>query len=103
MTDNTQEQSAKIAHTTQELDHIVDMHEMFVDNSLDGIFDKMGYTKNTDFRKEAIRLITDWHNKQMSELLDRLESKAFYDPSGTSPLINPREIQAERNKLEAEL
>ena len=37
------------------------------------------------------------------KLLDRLESKAFYDPSGTSPLINPREIQAERNKLEAEL
>ena len=45
-------------------DHIVDMHEMVVDNSLDVIFDKMGYTKNTDFRKEAIRLIADWHNKQ---------------------------------------
>ena len=35
---------------------------------LDVIFDKMGYTKNTDFRKEAIRLITDWHNKQAEEV-----------------------------------
>ena len=39
---------------------------------LDEIFDKMGYTKNTDFRKDAIRLITDWHNKQVLELLDRV-------------------------------
>ena len=69
---------------------------------LDVIFDKMGYTKNTDFRKDAIRLITDWHNKQTLELPDRLESKAFYDPSGTSPLINPREIQAERIKVKEE-
>ena len=65
------EQSAKIAHTTQaELDHIVDINDMVVENSLDVIFDKMGYTKNTDFRKEAIRLITDWHNKQ----IERTES-----------------------------
>ena len=62
------EQSAKIAHTTQaELDHIADVHEMVVDNSLDGIFDKMGYPKNTDLRKEAIRLITDWHKKQIAK------------------------------------
>jgi len=65
------EQSAKIAHTTQaELDHIADVREMVVDNSLDGIFDKMGYTKNTDFRKHAIRLITDWHNKQVEKAMD---------------------------------
>lgn len=51
----------------------------------------------------AVDLITAYTNKQIEAVLDRLESKAFYDPSGTSPLINPREIQAERNKLEAEL
>ena len=70
MIDNTQEQSAKIAHTTQaELDHIADVNNMVVDNSLDGIFDKMGYTKNTDFRKEAIRLITDWHTRKLNEAI----------------------------------
>ena len=44
-------------------------------------------------------LIADWHNKQVEELLDRLESMAAYDPSGRSPVINPREVEAERNKL----
>ena len=67
MRDNIKaEQSAKIAHTTQ-ADHIADVHDMVVDNSLDGIFDKMGYTKNTDFRKHAIRLIASWHNKQIAK------------------------------------
>lgn len=53
----------------------------------------------TNSRHKIKQAILDWHNKQMLELLDRLESKAFYDPSGTSPLINPREIESERNKL----
>ena len=39
-------------------------------DELDEIFDKMGYTKNTDFRKHAIRLITDWHNKQTKAELE---------------------------------
>ena len=47
---------------------------------LDVIFDKMGYTKNTDFRKEAIRLITDWHVKQMlAELGDSLQNDNLDD------------------------
>ena len=61
MTDNTQP------------DHIVDMNEMVVDNSLDVIFDKMGYTKNTDLRKCATRLITDWHNKQVKNAVATAE------------------------------
>ena len=40
---------------------------------LDEIFDKMGYTKNTDFRKDAIRLITDWHNKQIKNAVATAE------------------------------
>ena len=52
---------------------------MTTDNTegLNEIFDKMGYTKNTDFRKDAGRLITDWHNKQVEEVLDRLEQANF--------------------------
>ena len=48
---------------------------MTTDNTqeLDGIFDKMGYTKNTDFRKDAIRLITDWHNKQVKNAVATAE------------------------------
>ena len=42
---------------------------------LDEIFDKMGYTKNTDFRKEAIRLITDWHNKQIDETVRMIHGR----------------------------
>ena len=72
---------------------------------LDEIFDKMGYTKNTDFRKDAIRLITDWHNKQTLELLDRLsheyeldvDSKWFSSSGGMVDLASA--IEAERNKL----
>ena len=119
------EQSAKIAHTTQAgLDHIVDVHEMVVDNSLDVIFDKMGYTKNTDFRKEAIRLITDWHNKQVKNavataeddldqywnkeldkrieaVLDRLESQSRRADDCTDDTIVVKMIWVvdERNKL----
>ena len=84
------EQSAKIAHTTQaELDHIADVHEMVVDNSLDGIFDKIGYTKNTDFRKEAIRLITDWHNKQVEEAMAKFHLKkgVKYDVKASGSVI----------------
>ena len=40
---------------------------------LDVILDKMGYTKNTDFRKHAIRLITDWHNKQVKNAVATAE------------------------------
>ena len=47
---------------------------MATDNTqeLDEIFDKMGYTKNTDFRKDAGRLIADWHNKQTINELDAI-------------------------------
>ena len=81
---------------TNQPDHIVDVHEMVVDNTqeLDEIFDKMGYPKNTDFRKEAIRLITDWHNKQTKELLDRLKVADNISDRACSEAI-----EAERNKL----
>ena len=89
MTDNTQP------------DHIVDMHEMVVDNSLDVIFDKMGYTKNTDFRKEAIRLITDWHNKQVEAVLDRLcsDDKMYWDGACVNYLVRKSAIETERTRL----
>ena len=89
MTDNTQP------------DHIVDMHEMVVDNSLDVIFDKMGYTKNTDFRKEAIRLIAGWHNKQTEEVLDRLESQSRRadDCTDDTLVVKMIRVGAERDRL----
>ena len=92
------EQSAKIAHTTQA--------------ELDVIFDKMGYPKNTDFREDAIRLITDWHNKQIEEVLDRLEARLAEEASGIRQIKTDyaygftaandqtnEAIEAERNKL----
>ena len=85
---------------TQELDEIFLSFEPYKGED---------YGSMTEYRITKIRLdeakqaILDWHNKQIEEVLDRLESKAAYDPSGMSPLINPREIQAERTKLEAEL
>ena len=86
---------------------------MTTDNTegLNEIFDKMGYTKNTDFRKEAIRLITDWHNKQIEAVLDRLSnvltgSNDFrVEPSAklylsVGQIVSIRSaIEAERNKL----
>ena len=68
---------------------------------LDEIFDKMGYTKNTDFRKDAIRLITDWHNKQTLELLDRLESQSRRadDCTDDTLVVKMIRVEAERNKL----
>ena len=73
---------------------------------LDVIFDKMGYTKNTDFRKDAIRLITDWHNKQLEEMLDRLDGRADFSLNADShdkrhgvKYIPLSAIEAERNKL----
>ena len=58
------------------------------------------YTRIVTIREDRLlNIITAYTNKQIEAVLDRLESKAFYDPSGTSPLINPREIQAERIKL----
>ena len=63
---------------------------------LDEIFDKMGYTKNTDFRKEAIRLITDWHNKQVLEIIGE-------DDTVFLPGFNGRKYELlVRNKLRAE-
>ena len=119
--DTQAEQSAKIAHTTQaehmnnsgqstpyaqgsaqaELDHIVDINDMVVENSLEVIFDKMGYTKNTDFRKHAIRLIADWHNKKIEEVLDRLcsDDKMYWDGACVNYLVRKSAIEAERNKL----
>lgn len=51
---------------------------------------------------QALKEIEAIIRTEKLKLLDRLESKASYDPSGRSPLINPLEIQAERNKLEKE-
>ena len=68
---------------------------------LDEIFDKMGYTNNTDFRKHATRLITDWHNKQVEEVLDRLETHYWLNDD-IDTFISPEVetfIEAERAKL----
>ena len=48
---------------------------------LDVIFDKMGYPKNTDFRKCAIRLITGWHNKQIETELEALREEVKHEPA----------------------
>ena len=77
---------------------------MTTDNTqaeLDEIFDKMGYTKNTDFRKDAGRLITGWHNKQTLELLDRLESQSRRadDCTDDTLVVKMIRVEAERNKL----
>ena len=74
---------------------------------LDEIFDKMGYTNNTDFRKHATRLITDWHNKQVEEVLGKLlreyeldtQSKWFSSSGGMVDLASA--IESERSKLQA--
>jgi len=65
------------------------------------VLEDNGLTVNglTTIEQETKQAIIDWHNKQIEEVLDRLESKAFYDPSGMSPVINPREVEAERAKL----
>ena len=72
MTDNTQEHMNNSSQSTP-------YAQGSAQAELDVIFDKMGYTKNTDFRKEAIRLITDWHNKQVEEVLDRAKQR-FHEP-----------------------
>ena len=82
---------------TQELDKMV---AIFQDHAASN-----GYPMNDEHKRGAEihkQAVLDWHNKQMSELLDRLESKASYDPSARSPLINPLEIQAERIKVKEE-
>ncbi len=61
-------------------------------------YDLDEYGNPIEVTKKVDKVI-DLIRTEKLKLLDRLESKAFYDPSGTSPLINPREIQAERNKL----
>ena len=87
---------------TQELDDILfDLCDLSyasftTQEEADRVADQLDYD-----RAKAKQALIDWHNKQIEEALDRLDSKAFYDPSGTSPLINPREIQAERIKLQA--
>jgi len=65
------------------------------------VLEDNGLTVNglTTIEQETKQAIIDWHNKQIEEVLDRLESKAFYDPSGMSPVINPREVEAERAKI----
>lgn len=69
-----------------------------------------GFVKTPQEREDAIAqvsahkmhvldLIQQEANRQKAELLDRLESMAAYDPSGSSPVINPKQIEAERKKL----
>lgn len=55
-----------------------------------------------NFDDRAMQLITDYTNKQIEEVLDRLDGKKAYDVSGTAPLINPVEIEAERNRLKGD-
>lgn len=76
---------------TQELDKIIDK---IYDLAYDHLSDR-GIAIGTVRIKRAI---LDWHNNQVEALLDRLESMAAYDPSGSSPVINQRQIEAERNK-----
>lgn len=100
MTDNIKsDQSAKIAHTTQaELDEIMDkIYDLAYDH-----LPERGITIGTNRIKQAI---IDWHNKQIEEALDRLlvEVKQAYDKEGDFLEMAVDTIEAERNKLEAEL
>ena len=56
-------------------------------------------------RAEAKQALIDWHNKQILESLDRLlvEVKQAYDKEGDFLEMAVDTIEAERNKLEAEL
>lgn len=56
-------------------------------------------------QKEAKQAILAWHNKQILESLDRLlvEVKQAYDKEGDFLEMAVDTIEAERNKLEAEL
>ena len=61
-----------------------------------------GIAIGTDRIKQSI---LDWHNKQILESLDRLlvEVKQAYDKEGDFLEMAVDTIEAERNKLEAEL
>ena len=54
----------------------------------------------TNFKGIAVDEMVKLVNQEVRTVLDRLESKAYYDVSGVSPLINPREIAAERRRYE---
>ena len=56
-------------------------------------------------KEEPMQAIIDWHNKQILESLDRLlaEVKQAYDKEGDFLEMAVDTIEAERNKLEAEL
>ena len=82
-----------------------------LDMILEDFYD--GDIRQSDMGK-AKQAILDWHNKQTEELLDRLESKSSEWSVAAAELLDHLEdrnleyiplsaIEAERNKLEAEL
>ena len=85
-------------------DHIVDVHDMVVENSqeLDEILEDFydGDIRQSDMGK-AKQAILAWHNKQILESLDRLlvEVKRAYDKEGDFLEMAVDTIEAERNKL----
>ena len=81
---------------TQELDGILARHNGELGVTWE---DPDAVTPDT---KQAI---LDWHNKQILESLDRLlvEVKQAYDKEGDFLEMAVDTIEAERNKLEAEL
>ena len=83
---------------TQELDEIMDkIYDLAYDH-----LPERGIAIGTDRIRQAI---LDWHNKQILESLDRLlvEVKQAYDKEGDFLEMAVDTIEAERNKLEAEL
>ena len=83
---------------TQELDGIMDkIYDLAYDH-----LPERGIAIGTDRIKQSI---LDWHNKQILESLDRLlvEVKQAYDKEGDFLEMAVDTIEAERNKLEAEL
>jgi len=85
-------------YNTKELDEIMDkIYDLAYDH-----LPERGIAIGTDRIKQAI---LDWHNKQTLELLDRLESQVRRADDCTEDtfVVKAIRIEAERNKLEAEL
>ena len=87
---------------TQELDEIVREFTRSAYQRPESTFLNAIYYQK--FKEELL----DWHNTQVEKVLDRLESKAewlAYDDSEGEPIkaVDISAIEAERNKLEAEL
>lgn len=121
MTDNTQEQGAKNAHHPEAdythpdempiIEHKPNPHSdlrgtivHFTSEMLDNPND-YGIYPTTNFYNDLEEAILDWHNKQIEELLDRLEAQwgETIDNTLGKPIrikfVSVDAIQDERNRL----